>query len=304
MTTSRGVLTIVHSQPKYARHAVNLARSIRLRDPHLSLAVATDLDAALFEGMYDVVIPWKFDHSAGFLYKLEIAAMSPFDTTVYLDTDMLVFGSLQPVFEIFESDAFGVFGRNDPAPSYFEDMNLIRAALPAPTYPKFNGGLYYCEKGESIESLLRAARAWHVCYDALRIKYDRGMESDEALLSLAMVQAGMRARQTQIDGVYYNPIWPDGCAVETDVIGGVCEQVTNAGRERRAVLHYYGGAMLSYGYEREALRLESAFHNPEHHVRRDWLIRARALLAWASMPKRWRWRVRRFIKKFVGRSNE
>ena len=30
MTMIRGVLTIVHSQAKYARHAVNLARSIRL----------------------------------------------------------------------------------------------------------------------------------------------------------------------------------------------------------------------------------------------------------------------------------
>ena len=42
----RGVLTIVHSQAKYARHAVNLARSIRLRDPDLSLAVATNLGVA------------------------------------------------------------------------------------------------------------------------------------------------------------------------------------------------------------------------------------------------------------------
>ena len=46
MTMIRGVLTIVHSQAKYARHAVNLARSIRLRDPDLSLAVATNLGVA------------------------------------------------------------------------------------------------------------------------------------------------------------------------------------------------------------------------------------------------------------------
>jgi hypothetical protein len=299
MTMSRGVLTIVHSQPKYARHAVNLARSIRLRDPELSLAVATDLDAALFEGMYDHVVPWTFDHSAGFLYKLEIAAMSPFDTTVYLDTDMLLFASLQAVFEIFEGEAFGVFGRNDLAPSYFEDMNLIRAALPAPTYPKFNGGLYYFEKGEAIEDLLRTARAWHARYDELRIKYDRGMESDEALLSLAMAQAGMRAALPNVGGVQMNPIWPDDAQVRADVIAGECSETsrTTGRRQRRGVLHYYGGRMLSYGYARESARLEAAFRNPARIVHGDGWIRLRELAAWATAPRRWRWRVRNMLRR-------
>jgi len=57
MNKSKGVLTLIYGKPEYARQAVNLARSIRLRDPNLPLAVATDLDPALFEEMYDHVIP-------------------------------------------------------------------------------------------------------------------------------------------------------------------------------------------------------------------------------------------------------
>ena len=58
MTTSKGVLTIAHTKPKYVRQAVNLARSIRLRDPNLPLAIATDFEASAFDGLYDHIIPW------------------------------------------------------------------------------------------------------------------------------------------------------------------------------------------------------------------------------------------------------
>ena len=67
MTATKGVLTIASGQPKYARQAIDLARSIRLHDLDLPLAVVTDLPAALFEGMYDFVIPWDFTQWQGLL---------------------------------------------------------------------------------------------------------------------------------------------------------------------------------------------------------------------------------------------
>lgn len=60
MNMSRGVLTIAHTNVRYVREAVALARSIRLRDPHLPLAVATNFDPAVFENAFDIVIPWNF----------------------------------------------------------------------------------------------------------------------------------------------------------------------------------------------------------------------------------------------------
>lgn len=48
MNKSKGVLTLIYGKPEYARQAVNMARSIRLRDPNLPLAAVTAIDAALF----------------------------------------------------------------------------------------------------------------------------------------------------------------------------------------------------------------------------------------------------------------
>ena len=99
---NRGVLTIAHSKMKYARQALNLARSIRLHSPGLPLAVATDLDEDFFKGLYNHVIPWDFSIWKGLVSKLEIFQITPFRTTLYLDSDCITVASLENVFAYFE----------------------------------------------------------------------------------------------------------------------------------------------------------------------------------------------------------
>jgi len=297
VTNERGVLMIARSHAKYARQAVNLARSIRLRDLRLPLAVATDLSADLFENMFDAVIPWQFDEDAGLLCKLDAWRMSPYERTIFLDTDMLIFTSLEAVFTRFDAEYFGIFGKQVTESTYFESMGPIRAALPAETYPKFNSGLYYFLRGEMTERLFTDARRWCARYDDLQICRQRGMESDEPLLSVAMTQAGLAATDPNLGGVLMNPIWPDNARVSVDVIAGDCIEtdLSTGRRQRRGVLHYYGGGVLSYGYAREATRMAAAFRNPNRVVHGDRWIRLRELAAWAATPQRWRWRVRRAV---------
>jgi hypothetical protein len=95
-----------------------------------------------------------------------------------------------------------------------------------------------------------------------------------------------------------NPIWPDGARMCVDAIAGDCIETSSSARQsrRRGVLHYYGGRMLSYGYAREAARLEAAFHHPERVVRGEQLIRKGEFVRWAATPRRWHWRVRRAVE--------
>jgi hypothetical protein len=286
MNKSKGVLTIVYGSTKYARQAVNLARSIRLRDPNLPLAIVTDLDPASFEGMYDHVISWKFKNWTGWLAKLDACAMTPFDKTLYLDSDMLVFESLEKIFAHFAGDEFGVVGHDVTNVVWYKSMEKIRQVVPSQTYPIFNGGLYYFVKGEVAESIFRNAKLLHARYDELQLKRNRRMDCDQALVSLAMAQAGLRAASTIADGSRIDAIWPNGMPVETDVIAGSCYQIENGIRVRRGILHYYGDAMSSYNYVREELRLRAAFQHPNRIVRFDALIRIQALLVWLATPPR------------------
>jgi len=284
MTNSRGILTIVYGKPAYASSAVAVARSLRLHNPSLPLAVATDLDPALFESAYDHVIPWRFERWKGWLAKFDAAEMSPFDHTLYLDTDMLVFRTLDPLFDAFSGSSFSTIGDNRENVVWFRSMELIRREIPSETYPSFNGGMYYFRKGAAAERVFAGAKALHVRYAELRLKRNRGMDCDQALFSLSMAQQGMRVLPPLIDGVLYDPIWPNGMRVETDVLTGRCVQIEDGVRRPRAMLHYYGDAADSYGYIRDVLRLESAFAHGDRRPRFEGLLRLRALIAWLSRP--------------------
>lgn len=84
MTAPKGVLTIAYGKRRYVRQAVNLARSIRLCDRCLPLAVATDFPPSAFAGLDDSVVPWDFSQWPEFLSKLELYAITPFDSIIRL----------------------------------------------------------------------------------------------------------------------------------------------------------------------------------------------------------------------------
>jgi len=169
---------------------------------------------------------------------------------------------------------------------WFRSMENIRRVVASETFPSFNGGLYYFEKGALAEAVFADAKALHSRYDELQLKRNRRMDCDQALLSLAMAQHGVRASAPEIDGVLFEPIWPNGARVCTDVITGECVQLVEGRRIRRGLLHYYLDAMSSYNYVREAMRLRAAFANPRHEVRFDGLVRLRALVTWLRTPPR------------------
>ncbi len=225
MKDNRGVLTIAHTKPKYAWQAVNLARSIRLRAPDLPLAVATDLDPAAFKGAFEHVIPWDFSRWPGVLCKLEAYGMTPFETTLFVETDCLAVRSLHVVFDYFDGQQFAVFGRNEPTTSYFRSLELVRALIPSPTYPVFNGGLLYFRRSPLAEEIFRRAKELSRLYDCLHLARVRGgMESDEPLIGLAMAKAGLRATDDRRLDIMFAPERPL-FHIDIDVLAGECSFV-------------------------------------------------------------------------------
>lgn len=284
MTKSRGILTIAHGDPRYARQAINLMRSVRLHDSRIPLAVVTDFDADYFRGLVDFVVPWKFTKRVGLVAKLDLYEMSPFDITLFLDSDLLVFRTLDPLFDVFSGSSFTTIGDNRENVVWFRSMELIRREIPSDTYPSFNGGMYYFRKDATAERVFAGAKALHARYAEMRLKRLRGLEDEQPLFSMSMAQQGMRVLPPLIDGVLYDPIWPNGMRVETDVLAGRCAQIEDGARRPRAILHYYGDAADSYGYIRDVLRLESAFAHGDRRPRFEGLLRLRALIAWLSRP--------------------
>ena len=231
MIHDKGVLTIAHSQRKYVRQAVSLAQSIRYHTPDIPLAVATDLDKHHFRGLFDIVIPWNFADLPGVLCKLGLSGVSPFGKTLFVETDCLAVGSLHRVFDYFAGRQFAVFGRNEPTLHYFQSPELIRKIIPSKTFPSFNGGLYYFQKGDLADTIFSDARALLTQYDQLglnriyhSLRNKQGVPCDEPLISLAMAKAGLKAVDDPQLDIMFAPE-PPRSQMDLDVLKGTCSFV-------------------------------------------------------------------------------
>jgi hypothetical protein len=281
---TRGVLTIAHGDRRYARQAVALARSIRLRDPQITLAVATDFDAAMFEGMFDLIVRWDFSSRPGLISKLDLYAMSPFEQTLFLDADILMYVSVEEVFHRLVGSEFAVIGQNASQPDYFPVIEPIRARVPSTTFPRFFGGLYYFERSERVARIFRHAAEWLPQYDELGIVRIRGQINDEPLFSLALAMEGMTAHGAYASDLLISSSGPGAPVLVADVLAGVCIQGDNSVRLRRAMLHFYDEASNTYAYVLEVERLAAAWRRDDRTVRFAFWVRMHAFLVWLMMP--------------------
>lgn len=287
-----GVLTIAHGHPRFARQAVNLARSILLRSPGVMLAVVTDLPAKWFEGAFDLVLPWDFTRRPGLLAKLDLYAMSPFERTLFIDSDVLMYAPVEAVFGHFRGTDFGVIGQLQVETGWFESTALLRGEFGAAEFPNFVGGLYHYTKTAAAAEVFRHASLLVERYDELRIKRHDGRINDEPLFSLAMVRCGLRPRKARTPELLINPTWAGGRLTEVDVVSGRCMQQEDGRTVRRAMLHFYDGYTDTFLYAREAVRLEAAFGVSS--MQRRMPNTMRATVRWLAAPPRTIWRLRRW----------
>jgi hypothetical protein len=245
----------VADNPDYGRQAVNLARSIRLRDPNLPLAIATNLNPRLFRGIYDHIVPWRFDRWTGLLSKLDALEMSPFDATLFLDADVVAYESLEFLFEHFSGRCFGVVGESMTPNRWFKRMRLIRALIPNAGLLSFAGAAYYFEKGAAAEALFRRAKEWHARYDELEIRPYRIGRNEEPLFALAMFEAGMQAPVIRTSNGEITLLNPVAGAFDSNVIEGRCVRMRNGAPVNQMIMHFGGGWQSSYEYLQEEMRL-------------------------------------------------
>jgi hypothetical protein len=253
---TRGVLAIAADHADYGRMAINLARSIRLRDPQLPLAIATNLDPNQFRGIYDYVVPWKFDRWPGLLSKLQAPEMSPFDDTLFLDVDLLVYGSLEPLFEVLAGNFFCAFGSELKPNRWFKRMAPIRAVVPGAGRLSLIGAAYYFEKGPAADAVYERARKWNARYEELEIRTYRASRNEEPLFAMAMYEAGLDAPEIQTQTSAVNLCLPSVGFFEANVITGRAIRCENGAEVNQLFMHFGGDWKTSYEYLQEEMRLQ------------------------------------------------
>jgi len=181
-----GYLYVAAGDPKYLQEAKISATSLRAVDPtaHITLITEKPLDGSLFDKV--VIRPAAFSSwRAGVAYRTKhIYADSPYERTLYLDTDTYIYEPCRALFGLL--DHFDICMAASPA-----DTNepLIDGKPLTACFP-YNAGVIAFKKNERNEFLFRT---WHERHaKKLREGSLRQKEGDQPSFMEALIQSESR----------------------------------------------------------------------------------------------------------------
>lgn len=191
---SRAVLTIATGRRAYIDMAIHLARSFLLwnRDSDIAFYLATDTQDPMPADLAGIQVlrhaPGEL--GAGFSMKLRMDELLRADQTLFIDADCLCMGPLASVFDRFEGRAVSVVGEWVRDGEWFGDITRTRGHFDLHAMPKFNGGVYFIERGALASQVYARARSLEAHYDELGLVRLRGCANEELLMSIAMAEHG------------------------------------------------------------------------------------------------------------------
>jgi hypothetical protein len=266
----RAILTIATGKKLYLDMAVNLARSFWLwnADSGIDFYLATDQPNDLPDDIKSFVkiIPIKpGELGEGFSPKLHLDKLAPTGQTLFVDSDCLIYGSLEAIFEKFKGRPVSVVGGYITSGEWFGDVSVVCKKFNIKQIPKFNGGIYYIENGIKATEVYDKARELEIIYDEIGFIRLRGRPNDEVLMALAMELTG----QTPIrdDGSILAEFVNFQSGIESDILKGVAALYNDPVKAnyqknwhltvaRPAVVHFLGHHNLLMPYIKEVKLLE------------------------------------------------
>lgn len=185
------VITIATSKSVYVNYAVNLANSFLYWHPknNIRFYLFTDLAHVVPNYLKEKINVVQIEPESlgeGFSSKLYLDQLAPVGQTLFIDSDCLVFGDLTNIFEKFKGKQVSVVGNYISDGEWFGDIKKICNAFNVPHLPKFNGGIYYLEKGEIANQIYEQARQIEKKYDEIGFVRLRNKPNDEVIMALAM----------------------------------------------------------------------------------------------------------------------
>lgn len=288
MSEQRNILTIATGKEYYINLAINLARSFLWWHPdtNIRFKLVTDKPEYLPADLKDKIKVHPIsagELGTGFSSKLYLDKLADEGQTLFIDSDCLIFSNLERVFDLFKGHAVSVVGSYISNGEWFGDIKAVCDKFNVPHLPKFNGGIYYIEKGSEATAVYETARLLEKQYDEIGFVRLRNQPNDELIMALAM----QLHHQTPIadNGTIMSD--PQACpgGYKIDVISGKRWLLNPALPDKRhqswypflkvspAIFHFLGYYTGHYQYIREAYRLRTALAG-----KLNWVAEFNALL--------------------------
>ena len=257
---SAGLITIAYGPHKYMRMAEALALSYRRWNPELPFCVVTDeANAERLAAYYDTVKIIDPTFGKGVAQKLSVDRYSPFDETLFVDSDCVFYHDPELTWNAYATDDFVIKGwrylsRRDNHDNV-GNLGLLLEQTGLDRMGSFNSGLFYFRRTERAQHLFDTARAIYDRRADLAFKpFKNAPVAHEPVLAIAM----------EICGIGFSP-WAPETGMETwismrnmqsvNVLRANSKVVKNGKTVEPALIHYNVDGQISLAYLRDIFRL-------------------------------------------------
>lgn len=272
---TRGFITMATGDEKYFKFARNLLYSYRLHNQKLPFAIICDRENQYSMEFDDVVI---IDASATYSDKFRALVDSPYDETVFIESDCLVYHNLEKMFEMLASgDDFTTFGVNDDDINvWFSKPEQLKERFGElfTSIPVFNPGYFFVRKSPLTEKCFRdtsIVSKWLINNrpnDGQISLFTKGMLRDDVVFSMVMKLNGCRCVAHPSVGkcIYY----PNTKKItKINVIDGMLDVLQDREYKNCNLLHFSSRRCLEEGlYWHQCLCLSmSTKHYPKNIIK-------------------------------------
>jgi hypothetical protein len=257
---SRGLMTIAYGPHRYIRMAEALGLSYRRWNPALPFCVVTDqANAKVLAAYFDITRIVNPSYGRGVAQKLCVDRYSPFDETLFVDSDCIFYHDPRLTWDAYATDDFVIEGwrylsRGDRHDS-IGDLGLLLERTALERIGSFNSGLFYFRNTERAQRLFDTARAVYDRRTELTLKpFKSAPIADEPVLAIAM----------EMCGIGFIP-WEPSTGMETwismrnmrsvNVLKANSRVVKHGKAIEPALIHYNVDGQISLAYLRDSFRL-------------------------------------------------
>ncbi|NJR57506.1 MAG: hypothetical protein HC769_00780 [Cyanobacteria bacterium CRU_2_1] len=233
---------MAYGAPKYVEMAKALGRSLALHSPDIPRAIVTDRqDDKELAALFDQFIPFKPEYGSNLRQKIHLDQYSPYQRTLFIDSDCIVVRDLHFVFERFEGRNFGVVGGKyhlkpgDKDPYFNVDYILQHFKLEK--LPKFNGGIYYFDDSDVARSVFNTAQEISQDFEQLGFSEFRGDGPNEEPILATAMELHQQTMLQDHGEIMRTPVGLRG-PLDIDVLEGRCAFKKGTQVVSPAIIHF------------------------------------------------------------------
>ena len=261
----KGFITVATGNDQYYNMAYNLLRSYRFHSGDKTpFAIICDQRNEWTEDFDDVIILDNPAHS--YVDKLRILDMSPYDETIFIDADSLVYKDINELWRLFENGPdIGLLGSTCPIDSekgLWKTENLGALKDKVSFKVMCQGGLYYVRnKGENLPAIKETCKYIAAHYLDYHFNIFEKILEDETILCLTAAVHHIRpVAQWSTIYAYYPEVRCVSANIRKGRLRFICENGSGKPNRKGYFLHF--GALNTLGpqsdglYYREVSRLK------------------------------------------------